>query len=280
MLIPGNIDAYAHQLMEVRANARILPLLSQADSLTIEDAHQIARRIMEFRIGLGEKPVGKKIYFNIRTQSLLLSENDRRDAIWAPIYNTTVRYAGNNTGIQSLAGAIQPCLSPQIVFKLGVTPPVGASVTEIAECIEWVAHGLEIVSCPFAGWEFTTADAIAAFGLHGTLIIGELHALSFATQQRLEAMLDNASLSLSGTANKLGVMSGAGFSNDDLDNPVHALWHLHRQLYCQSLFTPLQEGDLVSVGVWTEAYPVAANQTWTTQFTGVALPGMTLQLIA
>ncbi len=279
MLIPGKIDVFAHQLMAVRVNARILPLLSQAQGLTIEDANHIARRILDFRIALGEKPVGKKICFNVRADNSLFREDDKRDPIWAPIYNTTVRYANGNNGIQSLAGAIQPCIAPQIVFKFGSTPSVGATIEELTECIEWVAHGVEIVSCPFAGWEFTIADAIAAFGLHGTLIVGELHALSFATQHRLEAMLDNASLSLSGTENNNGIMSGVGFSNDDLDNPVHALWHLHRMLYDQSLFAPLQEGELVSVGVWTETYPIDRNQTWTTKFTGVALPGMTIQFV-
>jgi 2-keto-4-pentenoate hydratase len=279
MLIPGNIEIYAHQLMEVRANARILPLLSQAQPITIEDANSIARRIMGFRMALGEKPVGKKIMFNVRAETLLFGEEDRREPIWAPIYNTTIRHADHNHGIQSLAGAVQPCIAPQIVFKLGTTPPVGASMEELTECVEWVAHGLEIVSCPFAGWTFTIADAIAAFGLHGTLIIGEPHALSFATQNKLATMLDNASLSMSGTENKHGMMSGVGFCSDDLDHPVHALWHLHRLLYRQSLFAPLQEGELVSVGVWTETYPVAGHQTWTTQFTGIDLPGMTLQFV-
>ena len=279
MLIPEQIDLYAHQLMAVRTHARILPLLSHASGLTLDDANRIAQRITAFRVALGEQPVGKKIMFNTRSTDWFDGDDDKRDPVWGTLYNTTVRYADNNIGMQSLAGAIQPCLAPQIVFKLGITPPLGASLEELTECVEWIAHGMEIASCPFARWEFTIADAIAAFGLHGTLIVGEPHALSFSTQYRLASMLDNAALSLSGTKNTQGILSGVGFCNDDLDNPVHALWHLHRMHYGQPTLAPLKEGDLVSVSVWTEAYPVAANQTWTSQFTGVGLPGMTLRFV-
>lgn len=279
MLTPAQIDVYAHQLMAVRLHARILPLLSRESGVTMDDARRIAQRIALFRRAMGESPVGRKIMFNVPSVQLFDGHDDKRDPIWGVLYNTTVRYADSNMGIQSLVGAIQPCISPQIVFKFGVSPPVGASIDELIECIEWIAHGIEIATCPFANWEFTIADAIAAFGLHGTLVIGEPHALSFATQNKLAALLDNASLSLSGTENKQGMISGVGFRSDDLDNPVHALWQLHRMHHGQSMPEPLVAGDIASVGVWTETYPVAASQTWTSQFTGVGLPGMTLQFV-
>jgi 2-keto-4-pentenoate hydratase len=278
MWMPGKVDVYAHQLMEVRAAARILPLLSDVEPLSLQDANSIARRILDFRMAQGEKPVGKKIYFNVRSDALF-GQPDKRDPIWAPIYDTTIRYADNNMGVQSLLGAIQPCIAPQIVFKIGTTPLVGATIDELSQCVDWVAHGLEIVSCPFAGWQFTIADAIAAFGLHGTLIIGDPTTLSYDTQTTLQTKLNNASLTLSGMQNADGIRSGVGFSSATLDNPVYAMWHLHQLLNRQSLFKPLHEGDLVSVGVWTEAYPVGPNQTWTSTLSGVHLPSMTLHLV-
>ncbi len=39
-------------------------------------------------------------------------------------------------------------------------------------CMEWVAHGFEIVQSLFAGWRFKAADTVAAFALHGALAVG------------------------------------------------------------------------------------------------------------
>lgn len=277
MLLHNKIDLLAHQLMEVRTSARILPVLADRETLSMDDALLVARRMMGFRTALGETPVGWRIGFNV-PRAALPFEVDRREPIWAPVYDTTIRYSPDNTGTQSLTGAVQPCITPHIVFQLGETPPVGASVDELMECVAWIAHGLEILSCPFANWQFTIADAIAASGLHGTLIVGEPHALTFAMQQRLTSLLQQASLSLSGTKNHHGLMTGAGFCNDVLDDPAQAMWYLHSLLCNQSLFTHLQAGDIVCVAVWTEAYPVTGGQTWTTQFTGIGLPGLRVHL--
>jgi 2-oxo-3-hexenedioate decarboxylase len=44
----------------------------------------------------------------------------------------------------------------------------------LLESIDWVAHGFEVVQSVFAGWQFSAPDAVAAFGLHGALLIGPL----------------------------------------------------------------------------------------------------------
>jgi 2-oxo-3-hexenedioate decarboxylase len=43
--------------------------------------------------------------------------------------------------------------------------------TVLLACIDWVGHGFEIVQSIFPGWKFSVPDAVAAFGLHGALLI-------------------------------------------------------------------------------------------------------------
>jgi 2-keto-4-pentenoate hydratase len=74
-------------------------------------------------------------------------------------------------------------------------------------------------------------------------------------------------------------LCGAGFGSDVLDSPVHALWHLHQLLNAQQQFAPLQAGEIVTTGTWTDAYPVQAGQTWVTAFSGIALPGLTVSFV-
>jgi 2-keto-4-pentenoate hydratase len=142
-----------------------------------------------------------------------------------------------------------------------------------------MAHGFEIVVCPFPNWKFDAVDAIAAFGLHGSLIIGEPKLLSAATRRNLAAVLADASVSLSCSAGDSISLRAAGFGSDVLDSPVHALWHLHQLLQSQPQFAPLAAGEIIATGTLTDAYPIEAGQTWTTAFSGVTLPGLTISFV-
>jgi 2-keto-4-pentenoate hydratase len=190
-----------------------------------------------------------------------------------------VRYASDNHGRQSLAGAQQPRIEPEVVFRLGATPRPDATLGQIADCIEWMAHAYEIVVSPFPDWKFEAADAIAAFGLHGTLIVGERKLLSPGCRRNLATVLGMASVSLSCAQEDSVVLRGAGFGSDVLDSPVHALWHLHQLLKTQPQFPPLAAGEIISTGTWTDAYPIAPGQTWISAFSGVGLSGLTVGFV-
>jgi 2-keto-4-pentenoate hydratase len=280
MLMSSQASRHAHALLDARAERRMLPLLSAEEPLSVPDAYQIASRIAAIRTAQGEIQVGRKIGFAVHKDwDRYGITDDLRTPIWAPIFDTTVRYAEDNHGIQSLRGALQPRIEPEIIFKLGQTPPPNATLDQIAECIEWMAHGFEIVSCPFANWEFTTADVIAAFGLHGTLIIGEPHVLSAATRRNLAMLLTSSSVSLSCSTDQTAILRAAGFCNDLLDSPLHALLQLHQLLRTQTGAAPLRAGEIITTGTWTDAFPIQAGQTWITAFSGIALQGLTVAFV-
>lgn len=280
MLMSSQASRYAHLLLEARARSRALPLLSSEMPLSVADAYQIAAQIATARIADGEIPVGRKIGFGVRKDSDRYGVTDTLNGpFWSPIFSSTLRYAEDNHGTQCLNGAMQPRIEPEIVFKLGATPPPDATLEQMAACIEWMAHGFEIVSCPFDSWEFTAADAIAAFGMHGTLIIGEPHVLSAATRRNLGMLLTSATVSLSCRTEEDAILKAAGFCNDLLDSPLHALMQLHALLQTQPDFAPLQAGEIITTGTWTEAYPIQAGQTWITAFSGIALQGLTITFV-
>lgn len=280
MLMSTLANRYAHQLLDARARSVLIPPLSSAGGLSMVDGYEIARRILDIRIAQGEIPVGRKIGFTNRKIAARYGISAPIDAaMWGTMFDTTVRYTEDNHGVQSLKGAMQPRIEPEIVFKLGSTPAPDASIEEMADCIEWMAHGFEIDVCPFPDWKLELVDAIAAFGLHGALIVGEPRVLSAATRRNLGEMLANASVSLSCSAQDNFTLMAAGFGSDVLDNPVNALWQLHRQLGTQPQFAPLAAGEIISTGSWTDGYPVSPGQTWTTAFSGVSLPGLTLSFV-
>lgn len=280
MLMSTQANRYAHQLLDARARSVEIAPLSSGATLTTADGYDIARSILDIRIAGGEVPVGRKIGFTNRKVAARYGISAPIDAsIWATMFNDTVRYTEDNHGVQSLRGALQPRIEPEVVFMLGRTPAPDANIEELADCIEWMAHGYEIDVCPFPNWKFEAVDAIAAFGMHGALILGEPRVLSAATRRNLGYTLANASVSLSCSAQPSFTLMAAGFGSDVLGNPVNALWELHRTLQNQPQFAPLAAGEIVSTGSWTDGYPVLPGQTWTTAFSGLSLAGLTLSFV-
>ncbi len=276
MLMSTQASRYAHQLLDLRADARQAPPLSSDGALRMTDGYEIAKTIHDIRVANGETPVGRKLGFTNRAiwQKYGLHE-PITTPIWAPIFDTTVRYAYHNRGVQSLAGAVQPRIEPELVFKLNKTPAHDASLEELTACIEWMAHAFEIVVCPFPAWKFAAADAVAAFGLHGVLIIGEPLTLTTASRRHLPQVLSGAGVSMSCN----GQLRAAGFGDNVMESPVHALWHLHQVINDQPEFAPLSAGEIVTTGTWSDAYPIAPGQTWVSAFSGIGLPGLTLSLV-
>lgn len=280
MLVASQASRYAHQLLDARAASRLISPLSAQAELSIADGYEIARNILDIRIAQGEVMVGRKIGFTNRTIWPKYGEREPIQApIWGPIFDTTVRYATDNSGVQSLTGALQPRIEPEVVFKLGRAPAPGASLEELADCVEWMAHAFEIVVCPFPNWKFEAVDSIAAFGLHGVLVVGDTKPVPPVSRRKLATVLATGSVSLSCSVQGNFALRAAGFGSDVLDSPVHALWHLHQLLQTQPQFPPLAAGEIISTGTWTDAYPVEPGQSWTSAFSGVLLPGLTLSFV-
>ena len=91
------------------------------------------------------------------------------------MYDTTVRNLADLGGAFPLAGLAEPRIEPEIVFGLARAPAQGMDDAALIGCVEWVAHGFELVQSIFPNWKFSPADTVAANGLHGALLIGPRH---------------------------------------------------------------------------------------------------------
>ena len=275
MLTATQADHYAVQFLEARALSQTLPVLSDAIGLTIADAYAIAYSLDQHRTKDGEQAIGRKLGFTNRKLWNTAPGTAIEAPMWTTLFDSTVRFLEYPFAVQSLVGALQPKLEPEIVFKLARTPSADADLVEIADCLEWMAHGIEIVVNPYGDAQVQPADSIAAFGMHGTLLVGEPRILSSASRQHLGDVLAHASVSVSCD----DTLMGAGYGGSVLDSPVHAIWHLHQLLKTQTNFPRLQAGEIITSGTWTSAFAVQAGQTWSTAFSGVVLPGLAISFV-
>ena len=228
--------------------------------LDLATAYERALSVRQLRIARGERPRGYKVGFTNRN---IWPRYQVFAPIWGTVWDTTVAFC-EGVGDVSLTGTCQPRLEPECVFGMGATPPARASLQQLWDCVEWIAPGFEIVHTHLPGWKFTAADTVADAGLHGRLLVGaRVPAASVATEA--QAFVDRLAPARV-TLRKGDVVVDQGVGANVLDSPLHALKHFLETLRDCPGASDLQSGDVVTTGTWTDAWPVAAGETWVAAF--------------
>jgi 2-oxo-3-hexenedioate decarboxylase len=149
---------------------QIEPFSSRLSSFNLDDGYRVTDAVRKMREARGELPVGRKIGFTNPTVWTYAP-------MWGYVYNRTVHNLSEIGDTFSLKELAEPRIEPEIVFRLAVAPTPGMDERTLLASVEWVAHGFEVVQSIFPRWQFSAADAVAAFGLHGALLIGPAHSI-------------------------------------------------------------------------------------------------------
>ena len=232
--------------------------------LDLPAAEALQAEVVALRRARGERPIGFKIGFTNRSIWPLYGVYH---PIWAPVYDMTVTFLQGTDGQLALARFVQPRLEPEIVFGLRESP-ASSDPGAVFACVDWVAHGFEIVQSAWPDWKFTAAEAVAVQSLHGALLVGP---------RRPRASVLPAPEALAGfrlTLFRDGQAVARGEGRQVLDSPLHALCHLVRELDRRGQRVPA--GAIVTTGTITDAQPLAPGQRWHTDLAGLDLPGLTL----
>ncbi|MCC6948955.1 MAG: hydratase [Bradyrhizobiaceae bacterium] len=227
-------------------------------------AYRVTAALRALREGRGEKAVGRKIGFTNRT---IWPEYNVYAPIWGYVYDRTVHELARAGDSFSLARFSDPRIEPEIVFGIGRAPAPDMDAAALFGCIEWVAHGFEIVQSIFPGWKFSPADTVAVNGLHGALLIGSRHKLT--ADGDWARNLETFEIDLFRNSD----LADHGRAANVLDGPLHALRHLVELLAQDRVNPPLAASEIVTTGTLTRALPVRAGEVWHTALTGVPLEG-------
>jgi len=262
-------DAIATELLDaLDRNVQIRPFTDRFPDFDNAAAYKVNAEIFRRRVARGEKPIGRKIGF---TNQTIWPEYGVYEPMWAHVYDTTVTFFDGNAGTQAIGHLAEPRIEPEILLHFKSAPAGARTEGEILECIDWIAHSIEIVQSHFPGWKFKAADTAAAFGLHGALMVGPQRPVAeFAD---LVQKLRTFTIALS----RDGEVRARGGGANVLDSPLLAFAHLQSLLEGLPEFEPVQPGEIVSTGTLTAALPVQAGETWSTEFSGLELDGLRVQ---
>jgi 2-oxo-3-hexenedioate decarboxylase len=259
----------AEALAALDGGNQIAPFSVRLSAFGLEDAYRVTAAVRKMRETRGELPVGRKIGFTNRT---IWAEYNVYGPIWGYVYNRTVHNLTQTNGTFSLKGFAEPRIEPEIIFKLAFPPAPGMDEKALLASIDWVAHGFEIVQSIFPGWKFSAPDTVAAFGLHGALLIGPRYSIA-AHAEDWDRMLATFEIDLK----RNGAIADHGRAMNVLGGPVSALRHLVDILAGDQINPPLAAGEIVTTGTLTRALPVSAGEIWTTELAGVALDGLSVR---
>ena len=264
-----DVDALARDLLRACETATLLPLPSDADpGFDLAQAFEVADRMRAARIARGQVPAGYKIGFTNRRIWPLYGVYA---PIWATVWQHTLHLLDGDAVRVDLNGLSQPRLEPEVVFGLKAAPRAGMDNAALAGCIEWVAHGFEIVQTHFADWRFRRGDCFADDALHGRLYVGPRvpigHFADLAAELRalqVELLRDSE-------------VVDRGEGSIVLDGPVDALRQWVEAMHAQPRHWPIRPGDVVTTGTITDAWPMAPGMRFETRLSDEKLCPLKLE---
>ena len=265
----ADIAAIAAEIFTTLGTARqIAPFTSRPAALSIDDAYRVSAALHAMRQARGEKPLGRKIGFTNRT---IWHEYGVYGPIWGYVYDSTVHDLAAGTALP-LAGFAEPRVEPEIVFGLSAAPDADMDETALLSCLQWIAHGFEIVQSIYPRWKFAAADTVAANGVHGALLIGTRHSIGPRAEE-WQTKLSRFDIDLSCDGRPID----RGNAANVLGGPLAALRHLVGLLAHDRIHPPLAAGEIVTTGTLTRAMPIRPGETWSTSLHGVPLDGAQLR---
>jgi 2-oxo-3-hexenedioate decarboxylase len=260
-------EQIAHEVLAAaHARKEIVPFSQRIPGLDLTAAYAVTAALRGLREARGERHVGRKIGF---TNRVLWAEYQVLAPIWGDMYDTTVHALADTACKFELAALLHARIEPEIAFGFAKAPEPGMDEAALLGCVEWFAHGFEIVQSPFPDWRFAAADVVAAAGLHGAFLMGSRHRVEDTATALLRAL---TTFEVTLRRNDEVVDSGRGANV--LDGPLTALRHLVALLADDPANPPLTAGEIVTTGSLTRALPVAAGERWSTEIRGLPIDGL------
>lgn len=264
------VDQVAVEVLSSLDRGRqIEPVSARQPQFDLETAYAVTARIAALRTARGEKQIGRKLGFTNRN---IWDEYGVYAPIWGYTYATTVHAADPAGHTVKLVPALEPRIEPEITLSLKRAPEPGMDEAALLDCLDWVAHGFEIVQSVFPDWKFKAPDTVAAFGLHGSLHLGPKHALASANRSEWLQRLTTFEVELYKGAEKID----QGHARNVLGGPLSALKNVVEVLADDPHNPALAAGEFITTGTITRAFPVSPGQAWSSRFKGAPFDGLTL----
>lgn len=227
-------------------------LATPIGSLSLDDAYEIQRRVIEARTAAGERVVGYKVGCTSRAIR-------RQFGLTEPICGRLTSphvYLGETT--LDWHAFHHPAVEPEFVLVIGrdLTDEVGEA-SSLRDAIDSVSPGIELHNYRFRLGEPTSQELIASNGLHAGLVVGDCK----IGARDLDMEIEGVGLFVN------GVVADSGIGAEIMGGPLESLRWLVNHLVRRG--EALRAGQLVIPGSPVGLIPVQPGDRVSARFTNV-----------
>ncbi len=229
------------------------PLVETSPDMTLTDAYNISRKILDLRLAEGEVITGKKIGITSLAVQKMLN-------VGQPDFGflTDRMVFDDGATIEINRHFIQPRIEGEMAFilKKGLKGP-GVTAADVLAATEAIAPCFEIVDSRIRDWNISIVDTVADNASCGAYITGD-------SWENLD-LVDFDNIELIVTRDGETVSTGKG--SDVIGNPLGSMAWLANTLGQYDI--GLEAGEVILSGSFGALIDVGANSTYTAILQGV-----------
>jgi 2-oxopent-4-enoate/cis-2-oxohex-4-enoate hydratase len=243
----------------LRERCTVAPLTSRYPDITIDDAYHISRRLLERRLGDGERLIGKKIGVTSKAVQRMLD-------VHQPDFGYLTDRMRYETGCEMPISRelIQPRAEGEIAFLLarGLRGP-GVTEADVLAATECVMPCFEIVDSRIQDWKIRIQDTISDNASSGLFLLGKE-----AVDPR---KADLVTCGMVVWKNDEIISTGAGAAA--LGSPLTCVAWLANTL--GAFGVPLEAGEIILSGSLVPLEPVVAGDRMRVRIGGIGSAAVT-----
>ena len=233
------IELLAHELLVAEDTASpILPLTDRYPGITIDDAYQIQKEVIQLKVNRGEMIIGKKIGL---TSKGIREQVGVREPDYGIMTNAGLVLDGESIDLSKL---IRPRIEAEIVFVLKEDLK-GPFVTpwDVIRATAGVMPALEIVDSRIKDWKIKIQDTVSDSASYARVVTGGNQLVPLTE-------LDLSMVPMASYKNGELVYTACGAAV--MNNPINSVVWLANKMLAYG--NPLQAGELILSGSFTPVF--------------------------
>ena len=164
-----HIQTLAARLDDAALNARAVTQHTEHDGLTMANAYDVQKALIDLRIARGHRRIGLKMGFTSRAK---MAQMGLSDLIWGRL---TLDMMIEEGGVVHAPHFVHPRCEPELCFLL--RKPLAGVVTpmQALAAVEAIAPAIELIDSRYENFKFSLADVVADNASSSGLVVGSWH---------------------------------------------------------------------------------------------------------
>ena len=162
-----NINELAQLVDNAAFNASPVKQISEGQQLTLNEAYEVQKQMIDLRLNRGEKLIGLKMGF---TSQAKMTQMGVDDMIWGRLTDEMIVQDG---GSVNMSKYIHARAEPEICFRISKDIHGEIELDDLDQYVDGIAPAIEIIDSRFENFKFSLEDVVADNCSSTGVVVGE-----------------------------------------------------------------------------------------------------------